>query len=132
MLEASGSEGIQLNWLSDDTAQIDARLDPYLYSIRMLGCNAEAGCDRVLIFSTFRVAGYPDLAAYQKVNHYNDTIPFGRAFLLEPAPEEDTFSVGVDYALDLTHETRLDAADMDKFIVIVDSFVARMNETDEE
>lgn len=132
MLGTTGSEEIELTWLSEDAAQIDAKYESYFYSIRMTYCGDVSGCGAAIMFATFRMPGAPDLEMYRTINAYNDTTPFGRAFLLEPGAEDDTYAVGVDYVLDLSNEGRLDRTDVEMFADILDTFVIHMSETDGE
>ena len=127
VLTRTESEDVNIVWLSDEVARIDAKLGTYNYSVRMMECDALKACATAMIFATFEMAGAPDLAMYEKTNLYNDNYPYGRAFIL-PRSNGATYAVGVDYSLDLTNEHNFDGEDVEKFKRILEAYTAHMTE----
>ena len=126
ILTRAGGEDVELTWVRDDVALLDATKGNFKYSVRMMDCDETKTCASALIFATFEMAGVPDLAMHEKTNHFNDIYPFGRAFIL-PRPDQQSFAVGVDYSLDLKHEANFDTEDVDKFMAILDAYVGHMS-----
>ena len=126
VLLAAGSETAEVTWLSEDIARIDGKYGDYFYSVRMMNCDSEAQCSTAMIFATFTMTGVPGLSTYEKINEYNDSLPFGRAFLLM-SEVEDNYIVGVDYSLDLAHEHDLTKQDMELFMNILLQFTGHMS-----
>ncbi len=127
MLRDTNSTNVEIEWVDDTIARIDASRDGYNFSIRMMDCNADQYCISNMIFATFDMAGSPALADYMKVNEYNDSYPFGRAFLIGQ-PDEDGYVIGVDYTFMTSDENVLGKEEVDLFFVILDSFVTHMQE----
>jgi hypothetical protein len=127
MLRNSDSANVEIEWVDDTIARIDANRDGYNYSIRMMDCNADQYCVSNMIFATFDMDGSPALADYIKINEYNDSYPFGRAFLIG-APDEYGYVIGVDYTFMTSDENVLGKEEVDLFFVILDSFVTHMQD----
>lgn len=126
ILTRAGGEDVELTWLGDDAARLDAKQGDFKYSVRMMDCDEAKVCASAMIFATFEMSGAPDFAMYQKTNHFNDSFPFGRAFIL-PRPDQQSFALGVDYSLDLRNEANFDTEDMDKFMSILDDYIGHMS-----
>jgi hypothetical protein len=127
MLRNSDSANVEIEWVDDTIARIDANRDGYNYSIRMMDCNADQYCVSNMIFATFDMDGSPALADYIKINEYNDSYPFGRAFLIG-GPDEDGYVIGVDYTFMTSDENVLGEEEVNLFFVVLDSFVKHMQE----
>tara|TARA_R110000787_G_scaffold59109_1_gene134014 strand:+ start:4264 stop:4743 length:480 start_codon:yes stop_codon:yes gene_type:complete len=127
MLRNSDSTNVGIEWVDDTIARIDASRDGYNYSIRMMDCNDAQYCVSNMIFATFDMVGAPGMADYMKINEYNDSYPFGRAFLIG-SPDEDSYVIGVDYTFMTSDENVLGKEEVDLFFVILDSFVKHMQE----
>ena len=127
VLTRADSENVNIVWLDDDVARVDAKLDSYNYSVRMMKCDETKTCSSAMVFAVFDMTGTPDLAMYEKTNLYNDNYPYGRAFIL-PGSDGSSYSVGVDYSLDLSNEHNFDGADMALFENILTSYVNHMSE----
>tara|TARA_R110002020_G_scaffold224599_1_gene434320 strand:- start:196276 stop:196755 length:480 start_codon:yes stop_codon:yes gene_type:complete len=127
MLRNSDSANVEIEWVDDTIARIDANRDGYNYSIRMMDCNADQYCVSNMIFATFDMDGSPALADYIKINEYNDSYPFGRAFLIG-APDEDGYVIGIDYTFMTSDENVLGEEEVNLFFVVLDSFVKHMQE----
>ena len=127
VLTRADSENVEVVWLDDEVARIDAKLDSYNYSVRMMRCDETKACSSVMFFAVFDMVGTPDLAMYEKTNLYNDNYPFGRAFIL-PGSDDTSYSVGIDYSLDLSNEHNFDGEDVVLFEDILTSYVSHMSE----
>ena len=125
LLRQYGAEDVEVFDLDNDVHVIDAKKNTYNFSVRMMDCSDEGRCRSVMMFSNFNMAGAPDIDQYNRINHFNDSRPFGRAFLLGQPYEED-YKVGVDYVIDISQENNFNAADLDLFFIVVDSFVEHM------
>jgi len=131
MLTGYGSEFADITWLDEKTATIDGKMSEYFYTVRMMNCSAVRVCETVMIFATFEMGGAPGLESYLRTNEYNDSYPFGRAFVLDPE-DEDTHILGVDYAIDVSGGHTFTGLDMDKFMAILSSYVDHMASEGEE
>ncbi|MEQ3648902.1 YbjN domain-containing protein [Hyphomonas sp.] len=129
VLTRAESEEVNVVWLDDEVARIDAKLDSYNYSVRMMRCDETKVCSSVMLFATFDMVGTPDLAMYEKTNLYNENYPFGRAFIL-PGSDGSSYGVGIDYTLDLSNEHNFDGEDMVLFGDILAAYISHMSEED--
>lgn len=127
VLTNAGSEDAEVVWLSDEVARIDAKVDDFFYSVRMMNCTEDKTCGSAMLFATFTMEGAPDMAMYEKTNLYNDSYPFGRAFILDE-PGSEGYTVGVDYTVDLRNEHNLDAEDLGLFRDILPAYTGHMSE----
>ena len=127
VLTSGGSENVEVTWLDDDVARVDAKQDEYYYSVRLMDCDKSKMCASAMFFATFTMAGSPDLAMYEQTNLYNDSYPFGRAFIL-PSENGESYSIGVDYGLDLQNEHNFDVEDLKMFEDILSSYAVHMSE----
>jgi len=127
VLTNAGSEEVEVTWLGDDVARVDAKQGEYYYSVRLMNCDESKMCNSAMFFATFTMSGSPDLAMYEQTNLYNDSYPFGRAFIL-PSGDGESYGIGVDYGLDLQNEHNFDAEDLKMFEDILTSYAAHMSE----
>ena len=129
LLKDMGSTGVSIKWVNDETARIEATLKDYFFNVRLMNCNDEGLCASSMIFATFSMDGSPSFSEYQHINEYNDSYPFGRAFLLDSS-DADEYVVGVDYSADISAENDFTEGDVDMFFVILNSFVTHMSEAE--
>lgn len=76
-----------------------------------------------MMFSTFDLGQTADADTLVRTNSYNDSYPFGRAFVV-PSGEEGNDLVGIDYVIDLSGEAVLDAGDIAQFQEVLQSYIA--------
>ncbi|KCZ51195.1 YbjN domain-containing protein [Hyphomonas pacifica] len=129
VLTNAGSEEVEVTWLGDDVARLDAKKGEYYYSVRLMNCDDSRTCSSAMFFSTFTMDGAPDFSMYERTNLYNDSYPFGRAFIL-PSGDDETYAVGVDYGIDLQNEHNFDEEDLNLFEEIIISYTSHMSEED--
>ena len=56
---------------------------------------------------------------------YNDSYPFGRAFLIGD-PDTEGYMVGIDYSISLADENDYGQQEVSLFFIILDSFITHM------
>ena len=107
---------------------LDFRLNGLSQTLRLTDCEPESGCPYAIIFATFDPpAGVPAVQLLDAANRYNDSYPFGRAFVL-PNNDGSVRAIGVDYSLDLRNETSLGGDDLDLFYQIVVAYADHQSE----
>lgn len=124
LLRNMDSENVEVTTISDEISRIDAQRNGYYYSVRMMDCVDDRGCNSVMQFATWSMDGSPDFEMYEKINHYNDSYPFGRAFIYQGG--EEGYSVGVDYVIDLSDEQNYNDDDVEMFFNVIESFVGHL------
>ena len=127
MLTAMDTTEIQTERVDDTIVRIDATRQGYKFTVRLMDCTDGTACVSSMIFATFNVDARPTLADFTHINEYNDSYPFGRAFLIGDT-ETDGYLIGVDYAFSMADENALGADEINLFFVILDSFIAHMQE----
>jgi len=127
VLTRADSEDVNVVWLNDQAARIDAKRGDYQYSVRIMDCDETKACATAMIFATFEMTGTPDFAMYEKTNLFNDSFPYGRAFIL-PRADNQSYAVGVDYSLDLRNEANFDVEDVSKFMSILGAYIDHMSQ----
>lgn len=107
---------------------LDYRLNGLSQTLRLTDCEPDIGCQVAIIFATFDPpADVPPVQLLDAANRYNDSYPFGRAFVL-PNNDGSVRAIGVDYSLDLRNETSLDAVDLNLFYQIVVAYTDHHSE----
>ena len=107
---------------------LDFRLNGLSQTLRLTDCEPDSGCKLAIIFATFDPpADVPPVQLLDAANRYNDSYPFGRAFVL-PNNDGSVRAIGVDYSLDLRNETSLDAVDLNLFYQIVVAYTDHHSE----
>ena len=129
LLESMNTTDIVTETIDDTIVRIDATRQGYNFTVRLMDCTEGTNCVSSMIFATFNMDARPTLTDFTNVNEYNDSYPFGRAFLIGDT-ETDGYLVGVDYAVSLTDENTFGADEVNLFFVILNSFIAHMQETD--
>jgi hypothetical protein len=129
LLASMNTTDIVSETIDDTIVRIDGTRQGYNFTVRLMDCTEGTNCVSSMIFATFNMDTRPQLADFTSVNEYNDSYPFGRAFLIGDT-ETDGFLVGVDYAVSLSDENALGTDEVNLFFVILNSFVGHMQETD--
>jgi hypothetical protein len=94
------------------------------FSVRLLRCEDGPDCFTALFFANFDLERTPEASDYFDMNSYNDTYPFGRAYVYED--EDGTAAIGVDYVVDLEDENVFGDNEVATFGVILSSFIDHM------
>jgi len=128
LLESMDTTDIETERVDDAIVRIDATRQGYNFTVRLMDCNDGTNCVSAMIFATFNVDARPTLADFIDINEYNDSYPFGRAFLIGDT-ETDGYLIGVDYAFSMADENMFGASEVNLFFVILDSLIAHMQET---
>ena len=126
LLVEYGATDIDVQAAKPGTVTIAATLDSgYDIILRLGGCEEVDGCGYALFFVNFTPESTSTDDMIYKTIMYNDSFPFGRAFAIFDEAEEQTSvtAVGVDYTLDLTEETTLDAGDIATFETIIETYI---------
>lgn len=126
VLRAAGDAEVTVDRVSDTAARIDANRQGVFYSVRLFGCDETKACEGVMIFATYAEPGALDLSVYERNNEFNDTYPFGRGFLLPGQENDGTYTIGLDYSIDIGGEANFDNADIDLFFGALDAYVTHM------
>lgn len=127
LLKGMDSSDVAVEWIEDTIARVDATRLGYNFTVRLMDCDETRTCRSSLTFATFDMDGTPDISAFQKINDYNDSYPFGRAFLIG-APDRQGYMVGIDYAISLADENNYGQQEVNLFFIILDSFIAHMQD----
>ena len=98
------------------------------FTTRIMRCDDGITCKTVLMFANFALGRPARPGDYEAVNSYNDTYPFGRAYVY--VDENGDASVGVDYVVDLEDENVFGANEVSTFGIILSSFLDQMATTD--
>lgn len=130
ILREAGDTDVTVTWVSDRAARIDANRGGLYYSVRMFACDAQKACSGAMMFATFAEPGTLDLSVYERNNRYNDSYPYGRGFLLEPAEPDGTYTIGFDYALDISEEASFGPDDVELFFGALGVYVSHMEGDD--
>lgn len=130
VLRDAGDTDVNITWTTGTTARIDSNRSGTFYSVRLFGCNEQKACTGAMLFATYAEPGTLDLSVFERNNQYNDSYPFGRGFVLKPETADGTYTIGLDYSLDLNGETVLDNEDVELFFTLLDAYVAHMESTD--
>jgi len=126
VLRAAGDTDVVVNEASDSSVRIDASRDGIFYSVRLFGCDETSTCEGVMIFATYAEPGALDLSVYERNNLYNDSFPFGRGFLLPGDEGDGTYTIGLDYSIDLGGEAVFDNSDVELFFGALGAYVVHM------
>lgn len=123
VIEAAGGTLSESRAAGDDSHVIDAKFEDanLNFSIRLGDCDDTGACKYAMMFATFDLGEAATTDTLVKSNAYNDSYPFGRAFVI-PGEEEAGDVVGIDYVLDLSSEATLDTGDMALFKDILNSY----------
>ena len=130
VLRDAGDTDVTVTWVSDKVARVDSNRDGLYYSVRLFGCDEQKSCIGVMTFATYAEPGTLDLSVYQRNNQYNDSYPFGRGFVMAPEENDGTYTIGLDYTLDIANETTFDKDDVDLFFDALNAYVIHMESTD--
>lgn len=122
VLEAYGATLTASSGAGENAHTIDATIEGVNITVRLGSCGEDGRCGYAMFFSTFDLGQPADLQTLARTNAYNDSYPFGRAFVI---PSEDGSSdvVGIDYVIDLTGDASLDADDVARFAEVLSSYV---------
>lgn len=107
----------------DSAHTIDAKLGDLNMTVRLGGCDETLTCQYAMMFATFDLGAPADEQTLIKTNSYNDSYPFGRAFII-PSQDGQSDAVGIDYVVDLSNETEFDPGDISRFQEILNSYIA--------
>jgi len=130
IMRDAGDTDVVVNWVTESAARIDAARDGIYYSVRLFGCDEQKVCSGVMMFATYAEPGTLDLSVYERNNEYNDSYPYGRGFLLPSNDGDGTYTIGLDYAIDISGEAELGNDDIDLFFGILDAYVRHMESTE--
>ena len=130
MMRNAGDTDVNVTWVSDGAARIDAARDGVYYSVRMFACDEAKLCSGAMVFATFAEPGSLDLSVYERNNAFNDSYPYGRGFLLTSKEEDGTYTIGLDYSIDLSAEAEFGSDDIELFFGILDAYVRHMESTE--
>ena len=125
LLQGMDSTDVVIEWIDDSTARVDATRNGYNFTVRLMDCDESKKCKSSLTFATFDMDGTPDIGEFQKINDYNDSYPFGRAFLIGD-PDTEGYMVGIDYSISLADENDYGQQEVSLFFIILDSFITHM------
>jgi len=128
-IEASGAIISDENAVGSDVYVIDASwADTNMnFSVRLGACTEAGSCSWVMTFATFQISPEGWEGLLQKANAYNDSYPFGRAFVL-PDDNGAPMAVGIDYVVNIADEATFDGNDLEMFRTIVTSFIDHWTE----
>lgn len=113
----TGSAGV-----GDTAHTIDATLDGVNITVRLGNCGEDGRCGYAMFFSTFDLGQPADLQTLARTNAYNDSYPFGRAFVI-PSEDGQSDVVGIDYVIDLQGDSALETSDVGRFAEVLSSYV---------
>lgn len=130
MMRDAGDTDVTINSTTETAFRIDAARDGVYYSVRLFGCDAQKACSGAMMFATFAEPGALNLSVYERNNEYNDSYPYGRGFLLPSNDGGATYTIGLDYAIDISGEAELGNDDIDLFFGILDAYVRHMESTE--
>ena len=130
VLRNAGDTDVTVTWVSDAAARIDSNREGIYYSVRLFGCDETKTCSGAMVFATYAEPGALDLSVYERNNQYNDSYPFGRGFLLPSENNDGTYTIGLDYTIDLSGEAVLDDGDIELFFGALDAYVSHMESTE--
>lgn len=122
VLEAYGAELQASSVASDSAHTIDARIDDVNITVRLGNCDDADACSYAMFFSTFDLGATDMSQALARTNSYNDSYPFGRAFVI-PAEDGGSVVIGIDYVIDLSGEAVLDQEDVTRFKEVLSSYI---------
>lgn len=129
VIEAAGATLSASEASGEFSHAIDARIGDVNITVRLGGCDADTGlCNYAMMFSTFDLGQKANEQTLFKTNSYNDSYPFGRAFVI-PGQDDSGDIVGVDYVIDLSGEASLDPEDIGMFQEILSSYVTHWTGT---
>ncbi|WP_084395766.1 YbjN domain-containing protein [Henriciella aquimarina] len=123
VVEAAGATLSASEGVGEDAHVIDAKFaDMDLnFSVRLGNCDEMDQCGYAMLFSTFELEQAASSETLAKTNSYNDSYPFGRAFVI-PGSEGAGDIVGIDYVIDLSEEAALNPGDIERFKEILNSY----------
>lgn len=130
VLRNAGDTDVNVTWVSDTAARIDSNKDGIYYSVRLFACDEQKSCSGAMIFATYAEPGTLDLSVHERNNAFNDSYPFGRGFVLAPEENDGTYTIGLDYSIDISDEANFDNGDVDLFFTALDAYVTHMESTD--
>lgn len=107
--------------VGEDAHTIDAQIGDINMTVRLGGCDENGFCNYAMMFATFDLGSAADETTLMKTNGYNDSFPFGRAFVVPGDDGNDI--VGIDYVVDISSEANLDATDIARFEEILSSYI---------
>ena len=120
---------VEGGWSTSGTARLrDTRTGDIRMTVRLGNCDESDTCQFVMLFATFDLGVPATLEDFRRTNHYNDSHPLGRAFLIEGKGEEDGAIAGIDYVIDLSGDAEFDPADIEMFQTIVATYINHWTE----
>lgn len=133
IFEANGITNIDADPAEGDTALVSGSIDlgagtPVNFTARIMRCEDGANCRTVLIFANFDLGREVRTNDYVAVNSYNDSYPYGRAYVF--VDQDGMASVGVDYVVDLEDENAFGENEVETFRIVVSSFIDHISTTD--
>lgn len=123
VLETYGATLASSTAAGDSAHTIDAKLGDLNMTVRLGGCDETLTCQFAMMFATFDLGAPADEQTLIKTNSYNDSYPFGRAFII-PSEDGQSDAVGVDYIIDLSGEANFDGRDVARFQEILNSYIS--------
>ncbi len=123
VIESAGATLTGSQPAGEGSHTIDASLGEVNITVRLGNCAEDDTCGYAMMFSTFDLGQAADANTLAKSNSYNDSYPFGRAFVV-PSEDEGGDLVGIDYVIDLSGEAELDAGDIAQFEQVLKSYIA--------
>lgn len=125
IIETYGASLIGSSPAGDNAHVIDAKFDTLNFSVRLGDCDAADQCSYAMMFATFDLGQKASAGTLEKTNAYNDSYPFGRAFVIPSGTEPDASdAVGVDYVVDLSNETEFDNEDIARFETVLSTYIS--------
>lgn len=112
---------------TDNSYRFDVTRQGSFYSVRTDECDAASTCKMVMFFVTFKVPRDIDPETYIKINDYNDSYFFGRAFGYDQIEDDNTSVVGVDLVVALDADDTLTTDDLNRFIDVWGLFLTHWN-----
>ena len=97
------------------------------FSVRLGDCSGTGSCSWAMTFATYELPASDWESVLQKVNSYNDSYPFGRAFVVAGANDKPK-AIGIDYAVNIADEASFDSKDLTKFRNIATNFIEHWTE----
>ena len=120
------------DWVeSGGATKVDIRMNDINATVRLGNCGDDGRCGYVMMFATFDLGVPADKEVFDKTNFYNDSYPFGRAFILDNEDEAASDIVGIDYTVDLSNEANFDTDDLETFKSVLDAYVAHWSKQEE-
>lgn len=128
-LTSAGATGVTADPGQGDYVITYGSIDPGTgstvnFTARLMRCENNANCKTVLQFANFDMERTVRPADYEAINAYNDSYPFGRAYIY--TYDDGNFAFGVDYVTDLDDENQFGTNEVETFKIVLGSFLDHM------